>query len=74
MEEGAISQGIQVPLEAGKGKETDSLLESPERISSSDTLVLAPSDSFHTSGLQSRKRINLGFCKPRGFDNLLEQP
>ena len=31
MEEGATGQGMQVPLEAGKGKETDSPPQPPER-------------------------------------------
>lgn len=30
MEEGTLSQGIEVALEAGKGKETRSLAEPPE--------------------------------------------
>lgn len=30
LEGGAMSQCVQVPLEAGKDKETDSLLECPE--------------------------------------------
>lgn len=30
MEKGAVSQGVQVPLEAGKGKNPNSILEPPE--------------------------------------------
>lgn len=42
LEEGATGQRLQVPLEAGKGKETDSPLEPPEATSPADTLSLAP--------------------------------
>ena len=40
VEEGATSQGMQVPLEAGKGKEMDSQLQPRERSS-----VMATADS-----------------------------
>ena len=44
VEEGATSQRTLVPLEAGKVKETDSLLHPPEGTSPANTLIKLISD------------------------------
>ena len=40
VKEGAMSQGMWAPLEAGKGEETDSPSEPPGEISPADILIL----------------------------------
>ena len=42
MEEGAVSQGVQVPLEAGKGENSNSTLEPPEGMQACKHLVSNP--------------------------------
>ena len=59
-EEGAMSQQIHAPLlEAGKGKEMDSLLEPPGEHCPDDYLILAQWDPFFTSDLQNYKIIDV---------------
>ena len=53
MEEGVLSQGMQVPLEAKKGKETDSPLRTPKGIQ------LCQHTDFIISDLQNYKTINM---------------
>ena len=50
-------QGCREPLEAGKGRETDSPLQPPERTSSANTLILAQRDSFWTSNNIQKTKI-----------------
>ena len=51
MEEGATIQGMQMPLEAGKVKETDFPPELLEGMQPFKTLILAQGDSCRTSDM-----------------------
>lgn len=51
------------PLEAGKGKEVDCPLESPEGVQPSQTLLLAQGDPFWNSDLQNHRRVSVWFFR-----------
>ncbi|XP_071071656.1 LOW QUALITY PROTEIN: solute carrier family 52, riboflavin transporter, member 1-like [Dasypus novemcinctus] len=71
MEKVTISHGLQVPLEAGKGKETDSSLEPLEGTNPTDTLTLVQSTWDSTWDLIHVKQVLSDFIRDINYIRLV---